>query len=155
MGRVAAHQIRMPRSPSNMVLNACRDRAFVASPGSRGQSLTTLCIKNFLLIANLNLPSSTSKPFPLILSLSHHIKSVSSCCLKAPFKHWDATVTSPQSLLYSSPLMIFVLFSKSVPTAQKFSAEVPKSGCITTNVASWGQSRGAQSPPLPCLSLLF
>ena len=34
------------------------------------QCVTTLWVKNFLLISNLNLPCLSLKPFPLVLSLS-------------------------------------------------------------------------------------
>ena len=41
-----------------------------ASLGNLFQCVTTLCMKNFFLISNLNLPCSSLNPFPLILSLS-------------------------------------------------------------------------------------
>ena len=40
------------------------------SLGNLFQCVTTLWVKNFLLIANLNLPCLGLKPFPLVLSLS-------------------------------------------------------------------------------------
>mgnify|MGYP001859411917 CR=1 FL=1 len=39
------------------------------------QHLTILCMKKFILISNLNLLSFSLKPFPLVLSLSDHVKS--------------------------------------------------------------------------------
>ena len=39
------------------------------------QCVTTLCVKSCLLITNLNLPCLTSKPFPLVLSLSTLLNS--------------------------------------------------------------------------------
>ena len=62
---------------------------------------TTLWVKNFPLISNLNLPCLSLKPFPLVLSLSTHVNSCSPSCLYAPFKYWKATMRSPQSLLFS------------------------------------------------------
>jgi len=38
--------------------------------GQPVQCITTLWVKNFLLISNLNLPCLSLKPFPLVLSLS-------------------------------------------------------------------------------------
>ena len=46
--------------------------------GQPVQCVTTLWVKNFLLISNLNLPCLSLKPFPLVLSLSTLINSHSS-----------------------------------------------------------------------------
>ena len=47
------------------------------------QCVTTLWVKNFLLISNLSLPCLSLKPFPLVLSLytlvNSHISSCKSC----------------------------------------------------------------------------
>jgi len=67
--------------------------------GNLFQCVTTLCVKKFLLISNLNLPCLCLKPFPLVLSLSTDINSHFPSSLYAPFKYWKATVRSPQSLL--------------------------------------------------------
>lgn len=49
------------------------------------QCLTTLWVKSFLLISNLNLPSFSLQPFPLVLSLSDHAeKSVSLLLISSP-----------------------------------------------------------------------
>ena len=69
MCRVANQQTRLPRATSSLALNACRDGASTASLGNLFQCVTTLCVRNFLLISNHNLPSPTLKPFPLVLSL--------------------------------------------------------------------------------------
>jgi len=50
-------------------LNAPREGTSTASLGNLSQCLTTLTVKNFLLISNLNPPSSSLKPFLLVLSL--------------------------------------------------------------------------------------
>ena len=55
--RVTNHQTRLPRATSSLALNASRDGASTASLGNLFQCVTTLWVKNFLLIANLNLPS--------------------------------------------------------------------------------------------------
>ena len=56
MCRVANHQTRLPRATSSLALNASRDGASTTSLGSLFPCVTTLWVKNFLLISNLNLP---------------------------------------------------------------------------------------------------
>ena len=68
MCRITNHQTRLPRATSSLALNACRDGASTASLGNLFQCVTTLFVKNFLLISNLNLPCLNFKPFPLVLS---------------------------------------------------------------------------------------
>ena len=63
------------------------------------QCITTLWVKNFFLISNLNLPCLSLKPFPLALSPSTLVNSHTPSCLYAPFKYWKATMRSPQNLL--------------------------------------------------------
>jgi len=45
--------------------------------GQPGQCLTTLTVKNFFLLSNLNLPSFSLQPFLLVLSLHTIVKSPS------------------------------------------------------------------------------
>ena len=91
------------------------------------------------------------------VSVPHHL-------LIKIFEYWKAAVRSPQSFLFSrlnkpnslsfsteercsSPLIIFVALLWTAPTAPHPScAEGPRPGCSTPDGASWGQSRGAQSP---------
>ena len=77
MGRVANHQTRLPRDTSSLALNASRDGASATSLGNLFQCVTTLCVKDFFLISNLNLPCPSLKPFPLVLLLSIHYITVS------------------------------------------------------------------------------
>jgi len=56
-----------------MALNAARDGASTTSLGNLFQCFTTLCVKNFFLISNLNLPCPSLKPFPLVL----HVDEIS------------------------------------------------------------------------------
>ena len=63
--------------------------------------LTILIAKNFFLVPNLNLPSFSLKPLPLVLSLHALVKSPSPALLQAHFRYWKAAVRSPQSLLFS------------------------------------------------------
>ena len=68
--------------------------------GQPVQCVTTLCVKNFFLISNLNLPCLILRPFPLVLSLSAHVNNHAHSCLYAPFKYWKTTMRSPRSLLF-------------------------------------------------------
>jgi len=69
MGRDIFHQTRFLKAPSNLALNTARERAATASLGTLGQRLTTLTVKDFFPMSNLNLPSFSLKPLPLLLSL--------------------------------------------------------------------------------------
>ena len=71
--RVATHQIRLPRVPSN--------RACTASLCSLCQCLTIPLVNNFFLIPNLNLFSFSLKLLPLVLSLHTLLKSPSTVFL--------------------------------------------------------------------------
>jgi len=84
MSRDISHQPRVPRAPSNLALNPAREGAATASLGSLGQGPTTLMVKNFFLISNLNLPSFSLQPFPLVLSLRTLVQSPSPPFLQAP-----------------------------------------------------------------------
>ena len=67
--RDISHQPRVLRAPSNLALSPAREGAATVSLGSLGQGLTTLLGKNFFPISDLNLPSVSSEPFPLVPSL--------------------------------------------------------------------------------------
>ena len=69
--------------------------------GQPVQCVTTLCVKKFLLISNLNLSCLSLKPFPLVLLLSALVNSHSCSFLYAPFKYWKATMRSPWIFLFS------------------------------------------------------
>jgi len=69
MGRDPFHQPRVLQAPSNLALSTAREGAATASLGNLGQGLSTLTVKNFFLISNLNLPTYSLKPLPLALSL--------------------------------------------------------------------------------------
>ena len=51
------------------------------------QHLTTMTVKTFFLISNLNLPSFSLKPLPLVLSQQTLLKSLSPCFLQPPFRY--------------------------------------------------------------------
>ena len=88
------------RVPSHLASNTSRDGESTASLNNIFQCLTTLCVKNFLLIFNLRLLSFSLKPFPLVLSLSDHVKYWSHTCSYVLFKYWKAALRSLQSLLF-------------------------------------------------------
>ena len=69
MCRVANHQTRLPRATSSLALNAFRD-GHPHLLGQPVQCVSTLWVRNFFLISNLNLPRLISKPFPLVPSLA-------------------------------------------------------------------------------------
>jgi len=64
VGRDIFHQTRLLRAPSNLAFNTAREGAATASLGNLCQCLTTLRVKNFFLISNLNLPSFSLKTLP-------------------------------------------------------------------------------------------
>ena len=68
MDRDPFHQPRLLQAPSNPALSTAREGAATTSLGNLGQGLTTLIIKDFFLIPNLNLPTFSLKPSPLVLS---------------------------------------------------------------------------------------
>ena len=67
MGRDSFHYPRLLKAPSNMALNASKEGISIISPGNLFQYLTTLIVKNFLLIASLSLPSFSLKPLTSVL----------------------------------------------------------------------------------------
>jgi len=83
MGRDTFHQTRLLRAPPNVALNTAREGAATASLGKLCQCLTTLIVKNFFLTSSLNLPSLSSKPSSLVLSLHTLVKSCYSGSCKA------------------------------------------------------------------------
>jgi len=60
---------------SNPTLNTPSDGAATISLGNLFPCLSTLTVKNFFLLAKLNLPFSSLKPLPLIVSLRAVVKS--------------------------------------------------------------------------------
>ena len=62
--------IRRKFFTSSLALNASRDGASTTSLSNLFQCVSTLCVRNFLLISNLNLLCLFLKPFPLVLLLS-------------------------------------------------------------------------------------
>ena len=67
-------QTRLLKAPSSLALNTSREGASTTSLGNLFQFLTTLTVKNFFLISNINLPSFSSKLLPPILSLHSLVK---------------------------------------------------------------------------------
>jgi len=75
VGRDTFHQTRSLRAPSNLALNTAREGAATASLSNLGQGLTTLIVKKFFLVSNLNLPSFSLKPLPVVLARQALVKS--------------------------------------------------------------------------------
>ena len=67
MGRDTFHQTRLLQAPSILALDTAREGAATASLGNLCQCLTTLTVKNFFLISNLNLPSFSLKMAEVLL----------------------------------------------------------------------------------------
>lgn len=67
VGKDNFHQTELLRAPFNLALNSSRDGESTAGLDNVCQCLTTPIEKNFLLISNLNLPSFSLDPFPLVL----------------------------------------------------------------------------------------
>jgi len=67
------HWTMLLKASSNLALNTAREGAATASLGNLGQGLTTLNVKNFILISNLNVLSFSLKPSPL----SYHSRLLS------------------------------------------------------------------------------
>ena len=97
MCRVANHQTKLP----SRALNASRDGASTTSLGKLLQCVTTLCVKNFLQISNLNYPCLSLRPFSFVLSLSNLVNWCTTSCLYVPFKYWKAAMRFHWSFLFS------------------------------------------------------
>jgi len=80
MGKDTFHQTRLLKAPSSLALNTVREKTATAALGNLCQGLTTLRVKNFFITANLNLPSFSLKPLPLVLSLHALVRSPSISC---------------------------------------------------------------------------
>jgi len=92
MGRDTFHQTRLLKAPSSLALNTAREGAARASLGNLCQGLTTLRVKNFVLVSNLN---SCSSPVSLVVafSLQHHTAHE---LLPSPIPLWFATLRKTQ-----------------------------------------------------------
>lgn len=77
MGTDSFHQTKLLNSPLNLTLNTVMDGALTDSMGSLFQCLTSLTVKNFYLISNLNFPSFSFNSLLLVLSVQFLMKSPS------------------------------------------------------------------------------
>ncbi|KAK4831211.1 hypothetical protein QYF61_016048 [Mycteria americana] len=80
-----------------MFFNSSRDGDFTTSLDTLFQCLTTLSVKKFFLISNLNLPWCNLRPPPLVLSLVTWEKRLTPTSLQPPFR----MIRSPLSLFFS------------------------------------------------------
>jgi len=110
---------RLPRGTSNLALNVSRDVASTASLGSLFQHLTTLRVKNFPLISNLNLPSHNFKPFPLscYYLLFQTVDSPPVCRLLYEPEGCNEVTPQPRLLQVSSVSSISSVLSQYLTTA--------------------------------------
>jgi len=118
-------------TPSNLALNTAREGAATASLGSLCQGLTTLTVKNFFLISNLNPPSQFKAITPCPVTTGPCKKSLSilplgplqvlegcgKVCPKPSLLQAQQPQLSPPSSQerYSSPGIIFVASSGPAP----------------------------------------
>jgi len=72
-----------------------REAASIPCLCSLFQCLNSLIVNNLFLISNLNVPSCSLKPLPLVLSLHVLVKSLSTVFLQAAFRYWKAAIRSP------------------------------------------------------------
>jgi len=79
------------RAWSSLALKVSRHWASTTSPGNLSQCLTILTKKDFSLISNLNLLSSSLKPFPLVLSPQILLKILFPSFFSIPFIYWNLT----------------------------------------------------------------
>jgi len=128
-----------------------RDQASTISLGILFQHLTILWVKNFFLTLNLNLPSSSLKPFPFVLSLSDCVKIQSACNVPSStgMPHWGPSgafskLNKPYSFnlsswKFSSPLKSSWHSSRPIPTAPHPScAGDPMLGlCLSADPGQW------------------
>jgi len=80
-------------------LKHCRGGAATAPLGSLGQCFATLMGKNFCLISNLNLPSFSLEPFPLVPSLHTLVQSPSPPFPQAPPGTGSCSKVTPEPSL--------------------------------------------------------
>lgn len=148
MGNDTFHYTRLLRVPPNLVLNTAR--AATSSLGSLCQCLTTLTVKNFFIMPNLNLPSFIRKLFPLVLSLS--ALRVTLPFLKSPLKLLQGCVeVFPDLMLcvtcHSPSLLSCYCAKTSVDSHRDKTTSGPGSSLLlwqqNTSTAQW-KKRGKQ-----------
>ena len=97
------HQIRMPRTTSDLALGISRAGASTNSLGSLYQGLTTLWVKNFILASNLTFLTTLSfilfffnlKPFPLVLSIDEpddFLRSLPTQTILWSYHYWSSPI---------------------------------------------------------------
>ncbi|KAK4827886.1 hypothetical protein QYF61_022309, partial [Mycteria americana] len=90
------------RAKSNLTLNVSRDGASTTSLGNLCQCFTTLSIKNFFLVSNLNLPSFSFRPLPLVLLQQALPKRLKGCNKVSP----GASLLQAEQPQLSQPFLI-------------------------------------------------
>jgi len=161
--------IRFFRAPYSLTLNVSRDKALTKTQGKLFQCLNIFTIEDFFLISNLNLPSSSSESFPLVLTDAAEdsvpflpsLRYWKICCQVSPdfsSGDWIALALSacPCKGGVSSLGSFLWPLSGHAPTGPHLSCmEHSKSGHSTPGEGSPALSRGAGSPPLTCWPCFF
>ena len=146
MCRFANHQIRLPRATSSLALNASSNGASTTFLGNLFQCVTTLCVKNFLLISNLNFPSQfkTIPPCPITI---HPCKQLYPflfiCSLQVLEGQWskqiinETVLNNPNNHLHTSIFLTFNSYNSEISIIF-FSTEGEKNlaacfGCSSSN----------------------
>jgi len=93
---------------SKWFLNTSRDGGLTTSLGSLFQCLTTLSVKKFFQISNLNLPWRNLRPFPLILSPvtseTNPALTVAVCCHPSCSQPQDSVAAGSDAQSSARPL---------------------------------------------------
>ena len=172
MSRVATHQMRLRRAPSNLALNASRNGVSTTSLGSLCQHLIIFWVKNPFLVSNLNLLSFSLKPFPffLITTLPDRVPSHLSCrpplctgrlqwCLpRAFFSPGWTTSTHTLSLPLQercSPALRSCLWFLLDPFSTSFLFWRPQMWSVPQMEPHEGRGERDNPPPPPCWPPLF
>ena len=137
-GQPQLHQVL--RAPSSLTLGVSRDGAPTTSPGNLCQCLTTLIVKAFFLISNINLLPLSLQQFPLALSQQTLLKSLFPSY--SPFwvlrGHLRSQVSPKPSLLQAKQPQL----SQSVWQADTVLKSIQShwkstGGCITSSASSF------------------
>jgi len=119
-------------STSKCFLNTFRDGGSTTPLGSLFQCLTTLSVKKFFLIFNLNLPWLNLRPFPLVVSPVNREKRPTPFSLQSPFRYLKRAVryrSCPSTKPWGTPHMTGHQLDLSLLTTDLWAR--PSSQCFT------------------------
>lgn len=113
---VATHQIRLPQSPSNLVLSASGDGKSTTSLGVLRHCLTTPWEKKFLLMSNLNFHSISFKQFILPCPVTIRSQKKSVFLIISSLSTLEGAMRSHCSLFFSKLNQLYSLGLSSSPS---------------------------------------